>query len=333
MNKNEFIKKYLPKIGRKVNDSIFNTRKLTKTALLTKFVDLFCVEPMQKAYGSNDVVLMLDVLDEIIYIGDEVLKIQKNKKVFYNPFVLPYSLGNSKIGKDTLCISINTALLCYMGIMGKCSNCGICYASNSNRMYINEFKKNCLAQRNFLLSNADELAVNTIEAIKNDKDITKKDMNNIKFVRFNINGDILNNEQLIKLNHIAKVFKRYFKLLDCYCYTHNDELDLTRFATDINFNTSDFEIEDPNIKMCKTIFEFDLMDYDEENTILCNGNCCNCPYCKSSYFNLTVLFMAHGGQFKGLTEINQYFLSYLDYQKQFDYLIYLRCKNAEVISA
>ena len=112
-------------------------------------------------------------------------------------------------------------------------------------------------------------------------------------------------------------------------FTDNKALDLS-LAPAINFNTSDFSVNDSSVTECKTIFKFDLCSYDEDNTILCNGDCNLCPYCKSRHFNQTILFKAHGGSFDGLDSVNEYFLAYLDYKKQFDYGIYLRIKNAEV---
>lgn len=329
MNKNEFLNKYMPLIGKKITDEMFNTKKLTKTAVLNKYVELYIVPAIATAYknckvyevGNKEIT---DLLNEVINVAETELRIPSNKAVFYNKNVLTYSLGNSKIGKDTLCISINSSMLCYMGITGNCSNYGICYGCNSNKMYTNEFKKNTLSQIHFIETGTAELINGTIEAIRNDSQITKKQLKNLKYLRISVNGDILNNVQLLKINAIARELIKEFGLISAYSYTHNRDLILS-LADSIVFNTSDFYYK--GLKSCKTIFEFNPLEYNEETEVLCNGDCNGCIYCKSKNYRNTVLFKAHGNGFPGLDDVNGYILSYLDYNKGNDYLIDLRIRN------
>ena len=324
INEKEFLNKYIHLLGKKVSDELFETKRLTKTALMNKYISLFIANAMASAYDyakdSYDYAEVTALLEKIIETSEDVLKMPKNKALFYNDYVLPFSLGNSKIGKDTLCISLNTGMLCYMALLGKCSNCGICYANASNKMYHNEFKKNCLSQLHFLKFHCQDLIKGTIKAIY--EDLTKKEIENIKFLRFNINGDLLNQGQLLEADAIAKALIDEFGLFSAYSYTHNQELDLSE-AENIVFNCSDFFASECN-KTCLTIFSFNPFEYNEEDTVLCNGNCFNCPYCKSKFENRTVLFLAHGGKYKGVKALNPYMLQYLENKKAEDYLLFMR---------
>lgn len=322
MNSKEFLEKYMPLIGKKVNDNVFIVKKLTKTTVLNKYIELYIETKMQNAYieeSNFDICLILEEVIDICHL----LGIEE-KKEWENLDTMPHSIGNSKIGDDTLVISFNSSLLCYMALLGKCSNCNICYGKNSNKMYSNEFLKGCIGQMALLLhSNSKKelfkLIYNTIWSIY--CSYSEKELAKIKYLRINVIGDILNNDQLKDINTIAKAIKTVFNLNCCYSYTHNDNLDLS-IAKDIVFNCSDFS-NDKN-KECQTIFEFDIDNYNEEEEVLCNGHCFNCPYCKSEFECRKVLFLAHGGQFEGIEGIPSEFVAYLEYNKECDYLLFMR---------
>lgn len=322
MNANEFLKHYMPLIGTKVNDKVFKTSKLTKTGILNKYIELYIVSKMSNAYKDNSEFDIVLILEEVIDICHE-LGIEEAKE-WQNLDTIPHSIGNSKIGKDTLVMSFNSSLLCYMALLGKCSNCDICYGKNSNLMYSNEFLKGCIGQIALLLhSNSEKeffnLLYNTIWSIY--CQYSANELERIKYLRINVIGDILNNDQLKDIDTIAKTIVNAFNLNCAYSYTHNNELDLS-IAQNIVFNCSDFS--NGKNKECQTIFEFDIDNYNEDKEILCNGHCFNCPYCKSEFECRKVLFLAHGGQFEGIDQIESYFMAYLQYNKECDYLLFMR---------
>lgn len=326
MNEKEFLKEYIPLMGKAVKDNLFNTKRLTKTAILNKFVEIFITEKMAEAYEKEN-------LTEIVKLSEKVIQISfklgfEIKKEWLKFNLLPHSIANSKIGNDTLCISVNSGMLCFMGICGRCSNCKICYARNSNRMYSNEFLKNTISQIVILkimlgILTIHEVLMNTIYSIV--CEYSQPQIKELAFLRWNVNGDILNNEMLIIVNEFSKGLKTVFNLLTAYSYSHNEKLNF-ELATDIVFNTSDF-ISQTNKKQCRTIFNFDISLLGSEKVILCNGNCHYCPYCKFEFETRTVLFLAHGGQFEGLEAIDDRIISYLEYNKFNDYLLNIRVIN------
>lgn len=323
MNYNEFLEEYIPLIGTKVNDKYFNTAKLTKTAVLNKAVNIYFAPTILEAYREENA-------NNIVYYLGKVINLAKMLGIpsrYYNielsaPY-LPFSLGNDKIGKDTLCISINTGLLCYMGLMGNCENCRICYAKSSNLMYTSEFVKNSISQRVFILYNPITLAMNTVKAVK--QDLTKKQLNNLKFLRFNINGDVLNNQQLIKLNEVARILKNDLDLSVAYSYTHNKELDLS-IAPDIVFNTSFRSNHHKNCLTAPMREEFK----DNSKFIVCNGNCTNCSYCKDDHETRTIIFLPHGKGGNGVKSLSDDYRKELEENKRTDYLNFCKRIKLEV---
>ena len=312
-----FIVKYADKIGNPCNDDIFQTKKdnLTATRVINKCIDWYFKNRMTKAYLNEDSDKIIQILDEIISVY-RYLDINPDAD-WLNPDVLPFSLGNDKIGEDTLCISINTGTLCCMGLTGRCENHKICYAVASNKMYTAEFLKNNISQRHFMTVHPDVLGLKTLELIKSK--LTKSQLANLKFIRFSINGDILNNEWLIRLNRIASILKRGLGIKIAYTYTHNKELDLD-LASDILINCS---FKNDSQKCCLTAMQFDKSMMEDESIIVCNGDCNRCSYCKNPDEDRTVIFLAHGGKYKGVKQIPDVIMQELIRQKENDYLKFI----------
>jgi len=311
----ELIEAYKPFMYKSRKDLLFNTRKLTCTALINKIIDVFYVDAMSEAYNNNDSATIVTLLDEIIDICHRLGF--KEAKSWENLDILPYSLGNSKIGEDTLCISINSAMLCYMGITGNCDACGICYASNSNRMYTAEFLKNSISQRVFIDLDVDTIINNTIKSIETE--LTSNEVKNLKFLRFNVNGDILNNAQLIKLDKIAEAFLNHFDLKSAYTYTHNKQLN-QELAQNIVINSSFMDFK--HNKQCLIAFEYSEFLHKYGN-ILCDGDCNRCSYCKNPDETRTIFFLAHGGKYEGVKAIPVDVMAELKEEKEKAYIEFM----------
>ena len=238
MDEKNFLNKYSGLIGQPVNDSFFNTDRLTKTALLNKLVELFYMDKITECYQTNNLNDLLSLLEKIISIS---LKLGfKIKKDWLSFDLLPHSIGNNKIGSDTLCISVNSGLLCYMGLTDNCSNCHICYAKNSNKMYTAEFLKNTISQIVILKIMLGKISVHTVlrNTIYSINCIySGPQINRLKFLRLNVNGDILSNDMLVVINNVSKVLVSVFNLYGAYSYTHNTELDFA-LCPDIVFGIS-----------------------------------------------------------------------------------------------
>lgn len=235
---------------------------------------------------------------------------------------LTFNLGNNKIGIDTLCINVNCALLCPMALLNKCNNCKICYAMSHNKQYFdNTVFKNVINQivlNKVLLKEITlhEILFNTVYNIF--FEYSENKINNIKFIRFNVESDILNNDMLYLLDKIAYHLNLIFDSVS-YTYTHNKDLNLSN-VKNIVFNCSDFKKD--NLKTVNTIYKLDsdLMNkiYNKD-IILCNGKCHYCSYCKNKNDKRDIYFLAHGGQYKGLDTVNDYLLSFINENKEYDY--------------
>ena len=73
------------------------------------------------------------------------------------------------------------------------------------------------------------------------------------------------------VDKLAEEFIKEFGLISAYTYTHNKELDLTE-ANNIVINCSDFFASECR-KSCLTIFNFNPLEYNEIEEVLCNGHC------------------------------------------------------------
>lgn len=325
MEKNEFMAHYVPLIGKEVVDKNFNCKLsskkeengLTKVRLQTAVVKRFYVEPFKQAVLDNDKTALLSLVNEML--DNAVLFGFKIAKKWLNTDVLPYSIGNNKIGNDTLVFNCSTALLCPSALKGHCDVCKACYAVNNEVVYGMPFVRNLLSLKRLLTVDIEILAINTIKMISTDS--TKKDGKKAKealFIRLNSNGDILDGKMLSDVNKFAKMLieDSSNSLKVCYTYTHNKELDVS-VATDITFNIS-YKTDKP-AKKTIVAFSWDKKYLDNDKYVICNGKCFNCPYCKNKDDKRTVVFMAHGGGFKGLDMLPDGLIDVLNAQKGLDW--------------
>lgn len=334
MELKEFIDKYVPLIGTEVVDGVFNcplsSKKeengLTKVKLQTEVVKRFYVKPFRQSIIKNDKKALLSLVDEMI--DNSVLFGFKIAKKWLNNDVLPYSIGNNKIGNDTLVFNCSTALLCPSALKGHCDVCKACYAVNNEVTYGLPFVRNLLSLKRLLTVDIEVLAINTIKMISTDN--TKKDGKKAKetlFIRFNSNGDILDNKMLSDVNKFAKMLIKDSSnsLKICYTYTHNKDIDVN-IADSITFNLS----YKTNKQVKKTIvaFKFDKKYLNSSKYVICNGKCFNCPYCKNKDDKRTIVFMAHGGGFKGLDMLPDGLIDVLNQQKAIDWAIF----NAKLVN-
>lgn len=325
MNLEDFKGYYIPLIGTEVIDDNFNCpltsdkkmNGLTKVKLQTELVKRFYVEPFKQAVINDDKKALLGLIDEMLNNAIELgFKIAKK---WLDTDVLPYSIGNNKIGNDTLVFNCSTALLCPSALKGHCDVCKACYAVNNEVVYGVPFVRNLLSLKRLLTVSIEVLATNTIKMISTDN--VKKDGKKAKealFIRFNSNGDILDDKMLSDVNKFATslINDNSNKLAIAYSYTHNKDLNMN-LATDITFNIS--YKTDKLTKKTIVAFNWDKKYLDNSKYIICNGKCFNCPYCKNKDDKRTVVFMAHGGGFKGLDMLPDGLIDVLNAQKAIDW--------------
>lgn len=334
MNLQEFQSYYVPLIGTEVIDDNFNCpltsdckkNGLTKVKLQTELVKRFYVEPFKQAVINCDKKALLSLIDEMLNNAIELgFKIAKK---WLDTDVLPYSIGNGKIGNDTLVFNCSSALLCPSALKGHCEVCKSCYAVNNEVVYGMPFVRNLLSLKRLLAVDIEVLAVNTIKMISTDN--TKKDGKKAKealFIRFNSNGDVLDSKMLADINKFAKslINDNSNSLAIAYSYTHNKDLNMG-MATDITFNIS--YKTDKQCKKTIVAFKWDKTYLDSYKYVICNGKCFNCPYCKNKDDKRTVVFMAHGGGFKGLDMLPDGLIDVLNAQKAFDWAKF----NAQLVN-
>lgn len=325
MNKKEFIEHYVQLIGKEVIDCVFycplSSKKeengLSKVRLQTEVVKRFYFEPVQQAVLKGDKAALLSLVDEML--NNAIIMGFKIAQKWLKVPVFPYSIGNDKIGNDSLIFNCSTALLCPSALKGHCDICKACYAVNNEVTYGLPFVRNLLSLKMLLSVDINILINNTIKLIATDKQ--KKNGKKAKealFIRFNSNGDILDDKMLSDINKFAKSL-----INDCsnclkvaYTYTHNKDLDIS-IADSITFNLS----YKTDLKVKKTIvaFKWNKAYLDNSKYVICNGKCFNCPYCKNKDDKRTVVFMAHGGGFKGLDMLPDGLIDVLNAQKALDW--------------
>lgn len=322
----EFINKYQALIGHHVVDEHFNApltssknfNGLTKVKLLNKIVELFYRNSFKIAISNNDKVKLLNLTNEILSIAYD-LGFKTGKK-WLNNAILPYSIGNNKIGSDTLVFNCSPALLCPADLKGYCENCNSCYAKNNELLYGTPFIRNLLAFKKLLTIDIDTIIMETLEAIKTDNTI--KDgakAKNAIFIRINSNGDILDNVMLKAIDKfcLKLIESNTNNLKIAYSYTHNKDLNL-KLSSHIVFNLS-FKDESITTKRCVTAYSFNKKYLDNSKYIICNGKCKNCPYCKDVDEKRTIVFMAHGGHLKGLNMLPDGLIDVLNSHKAYDW--------------
>lgn len=278
-----------------------------------------CIIEWYNTYKNNDL-QKINMINYKILNLIEVPKKHNNKQ--YNN-ILTHMIGNNKIGNDTICINVCCGLNCPMNILHKCSNCDICYACSQNRQYFkNTVPKNLINQiiiNKVILNEISmhEMLNNIIHDIICQYSINQ--INNLKYLRFNVEGDILNNDILKVCDTISHTLKNVFNLKECYTYTHNKNLNFELFKN-IVVNCSDFKKQG-----YKSVYTIDALNKDlikkiiNKSVILCSGDCNNCSYCKNKKDLRPILFLKHGGAFEGITYVKN------NMQKLYDFIC--ECKR------
>lgn len=321
-NYKEFVDHYKQFIGSDVVDSYFNaplTSKskdngLTATKLFNKVIDLFFYDKLVIAIKNNDYESLLDSLNKLIAVGIDDLKAGVSSK-WLTTKALPYSLGNEKVGKDTLIFNCTPAQICPSACQGLCNQCTTCYAFFSERRHIIETVRNLIAFRNLILYDIEDIIMDTIELLSHERDLKK-----MVFIRISSNGDILDNKMLSDVNLLVGAVKSKFtNFMVAYSYTHNKLLDFS-LNTEIVINFS-FKAQQ-GAKQTITAYRWDNKYLDSSKYVICTGKCSGCSYCKDETETRIIVFMAHGGGLKGLKMLPDGLIDLLNHHKQLDYPIF-----------
>jgi hypothetical protein len=206
---------------------------------------------------------------------------------------MEYSIGNSKIGKDTIIVNLGSAKNCHSGISGQCDlwQSKACYAFQAELQY-----PNVLPYRERQATFWKESSL--IEKLESFEKAFKKHKK-IKFVRYNESGDIYSYNDIATMVTIANNFQS----ITFYTYTHNklalqaylSEFSLESIPKNLVINTSDFTMQgfnsfkiDRTFKLNKkrTITYTDYKAYKknlDSKALVCIGDCSKCSLCKVSH--------------------------------------------------
>lgn len=302
----EFTAHYVPLIHTEVFDEVFQApykpskklRGLTAIKLATETIQRFLYDSIKKAIQENNEEVLLELLKYTFYIVVDVIGVKCGSE-WKEDGALGFSYGNNKLGKRIITFNTSPAFLCPSMACGFCKQCKNCYAYCSEIRHDYELSRNILNNIKLLYYDVDTIINDTIKHLGHgEKTLTSE------FVRFNQNGDILNDNMLLKCNKLALELKtEYMNILSIYTYTHNKMLN-TQKANDIVFNHSDKDNEVS--KGTIVLYKWDDKYFDTSKYILCLGNCSDCPYCKNKDEKRTVIFMAHGGGLKAIKTVPDY---------------------------
>jgi hypothetical protein len=189
---------------------------------------------------------------------------------------IKFSMGNKKIGNDTMIINISSAKDCEAGKMGFCPlfENGKCYAMKAERLYPQVLPYRIEQKRIFDKLSAYEIA-NQIIAINDRK------RNKIKYLRFNESGDFKGQNDVWKVNIIAEMLKEHN--IKVYTYTHRKDLDFSNLCDNLTINSSwkDKKIHNRFLSYKTNIIDRIMKIKKNKKIIRCIGDCSKCHACKS----------------------------------------------------
>ena len=202
-----------------------------------------------------------------------------------------YSIGNAKIGKDTLIFNMGSATECASKLNGLCDI--DCYAMKSERLYPEVLPYRKRQESYWLESDAIEIGEDIAEVIHR-KNNNPRVRNKIKYVRVNEAGDLHSIDCLHKLIAVAEMNPSVV----FYTYTHRSDLitDDTHklLPKNLVINTSNFKRKNLNEffadcevklprKKGKNNYLLVRKELRSKHGLACIGDCSKCTLCKVSH--------------------------------------------------
>lgn len=199
-------------------------------------------------------------------VNDALKSIQTKVKNDHNE--LEVSFGNSKLGSHTLIINMGTAMDCPSAKLGMCNaiNSGAkCYALKAEQLYANNVPDYRHRQFSYWRKNTGTKIANDIIA-----KIGNRSSDPIKYVRFNEAGDFWDQEDITKLNVVAKKLKNFGIIV--YGYSARKDLDFSKALFLVKGSGHD----KGNNGRTEIISKDDPIPEDFK---LCPGSCKSCNLC------------------------------------------------------
>lgn len=192
------------------------------------------------------------------------------------------SNGNSKIGRDTLILNLNSATDCPTKKLGMCRIHKICYALQPEMRYKDRVLKHRRQQAKIWNSTtAKKLAKMIIDVAHT------KHKHPIKYLRVSESGDFRHQADVRKLSVIADKLKQH--RIKVYTYTSRRDLNFDNLSKNLVVSGSGFMIHNNFIA---------VRNYSGKH-LRCKANCRICDFCKKRN-HLTIENQFHGVAFNYL---------------------------------
>lgn len=234
---------------------------------------------------------MLDYMDSIAVVRDVVGSHAPRLRPFSNVSNLKYSIGNLKIGKDTMIINMGTAHACPSAKLGLCSMShrkfggdGKCYALKAEYLYPSAFTYRSIQKLQWDHWDADKIANEIFNVL-----LKKK---KIKYIRFNEAGDFHSIEQVRKADRVARLIKEFCLLsgrpvVKFYTYTHRSDI-FEGNSELINSLSDNFTINGSNFMVHNNFKVLDIKRSERDKRengkkvykFTCLDDCSKCSLCK-----------------------------------------------------
>lgn len=179
---------------------------------------------------------------------------------------IKYSMGNMKIGNDTMIINMGSAKDCPSLKRGLCqldNPLKECYAMKAERMYPSVLPYRQDQEFIWRNSSADDIATQ-IWSIQSRKRIK------FKYLRLNESGDFWSQKCVDKASKLADLLKPIG--IKVYCYTARKDLNLDNLSDNLTVTGSGFMAHN----------NFKSVDDISGKRIVCRMDCRTCHICKES---------------------------------------------------
>jgi len=196
---------------------------------------------------------------------------------------LEVSIGNLKIGNDTLIFNMGSATDCPALKLGFCKLGKKCYAYKAERLYPEAKPYRDRQAKYWLNTGAHDIALDIFGLLNK----YKKAASRIKYIRLNESGDFYSQECIEKLDTIVDILSgSKFKHITFYTYTARKDLNFKKAkflvkGSSNNVGNNGKSIARPKSELDEQgTFEHGMFYYKEEHFALCAGDCRECSLCK-----------------------------------------------------
>lgn len=210
---------------------------------------------------------------------------------------LELSLGNSKLGDDTIILNMGSATYCPSRALGFCKLGDACYAYKAENMYSGVGAYRDRQETYWKKTDARKIADDIINALKSRRGRVDGKLipmlDKIKYLRFNESGDFWSQASVKKLSTIAAILMMFD--IVTYGYTAREDLDFDGVYFKVRGSSNDVGNSGKAIaREADKLADLEHLDvYREADTeyTVCKSDCATCHVCKETTEN--VVFPIH----------------------------------------